>query len=188
MLPDSILYALNFSKFSCGGMPPDPPRRNVLHTLHVYPKVVILSTFDCAREQIEKAQQKQKRQHDKHSKDPGFKVGDRVFVYMPASRCGESYKFSKPFKGPFCITSVYNNGADLKSIAKPRSKPIRVAFNRIRRCPKEMQNSEDIRSDTEDADDFEEENNESEVPSWSGRLRSRPVLHSEDAGPKEGEM
>jgi len=51
-----------------------------------------------------------------------------------------------------------------------------------------MQNSEDIRSDTEDADDFEEENNESEVPSWSGRLRSRPVLHSKDAGPKEGEM
>jgi len=39
-----------------------------------------------------------------------------------------------------------------------------VAFNRIRRCPKEMQNSEDTRSDPEDADYFEEENNKSEVP------------------------
>jgi len=39
-----------------------------------------------------------------------------------------------------------------------------VAFNRIRRCPKEIQNSEDIRSDSEDEDDFEEKNNESEVP------------------------
>ena len=91
------------------------------------------AAWDCAREQIKKAQQKHKRQHDKHSKDPGFKVGDRVFFYMPALRCGESYKFSKPFKGPFCITSVYNNGADLKSVTKPRSKPIRMAFNQIRR-------------------------------------------------------
>ena len=49
-----------------------------------------------------------------------------------------------------------------------------------------MQNSEDIRSDTEVADNFEEENNESEVPSWNGRLRSRPVLHSEDAVLKRG--
>jgi len=33
----------------------------------------------------------------------------------------------------------------------------KVALNRIRRCPKEMQNTEDTRSDSEDADNVEEE-------------------------------
>jgi len=38
-----------------------------------------------------------------------------------------------------------------------------MAFSWIRRCPKEMQNFEDTRSDLEDADDFKEESDESEV-------------------------
>ena len=55
------------------------------------------TAWDCAREHIKKVQQKQK-QHDKHARDPGFQLGDVVFVYMPASRQGEAYKFSKPLK------------------------------------------------------------------------------------------
>jgi len=43
LLPDSILSTY-FSKFSCGGMPPNPPRRSVLCTLFVYPKVTIFVT------------------------------------------------------------------------------------------------------------------------------------------------
>ena len=34
-------YSTYFSKFSCGGMPPDPPGRSVLRTLLVYPQVII---------------------------------------------------------------------------------------------------------------------------------------------------
>ena len=84
--------------------------------------------------------------------------GGRQSIHQYASlKMWRILQVSKPFKGPFCITSVYNNGVDLRSIDKPRSKPIWVAFNRIRWCPKEMQNSEDTRSDSEDADDFEEE-------------------------------
>jgi len=50
-----------------------------------------------------------------------------------------------------------------------KSKSIQVTLNRIRRNPKQMQNA---RSDSEDADNFKEEGDESEVSSWSGRLRS----------------
>jgi len=91
---------------------------------------------------------------------------------MPVSRCGEAYKFSKPFKCPFCITSLYNNGAELKSIDKLRSKSIQVALNRIRRCPEEMQNAEDTRSNSqsEDADNVEEEGDESRVSLCSGQV------------------
>ena len=53
------------------------------------------AAWDCAKGEIKKAQQRQKRQHDKH------------LNVLAASRCGEAYKFPKPFKGPFCITSLY---------------------------------------------------------------------------------
>ena len=44
--------------------------------------------------------------------------------------------FSKPFEEPIRIISLYDNGANLKSIDKSKSKVIRVALNRMRKCPK----------------------------------------------------
>jgi len=44
--------------------------------------------WNCAREQIKKAQKRQKQQHGKYAKDPDFRVGERIFVYMPASGQG----------------------------------------------------------------------------------------------------
>ena len=41
------------------------------------------AAWKLAREQVQKAHW-QKTQHDRHARDPGFRVGDRVFVLMPA--------------------------------------------------------------------------------------------------------
>ena len=153
--------------------------------------------WSCAREQIKKAQKRQKQQHDRHAKDPNFQVGDRVFVYMPAAGQGEAYKFAKKFQGPFRIMAMYDNGVELQNINKPGSKHIRVALNRVRRCPKEIK---DLDEETENTDVTEEQftgdNEESEsgtneqapvelqdgdISPWKGRLRSRQISHSEDA-------
>ena len=71
--------------------------------------------WDCARNHIKIAQRRQKQQHDRLAKDPGFKVGERVFVYMPAAEQGEAYRLAKKFRGPFCILAIYNNGLKLAS-------------------------------------------------------------------------
>ena len=47
-------------------------------------------------------------------------------------------EFAKKFEGPFQITAMYDNGVEVKNISKPRSKKIRVALNRVRKCPKEI--------------------------------------------------
>jgi len=52
-------------------------------------------------------------------------------VYMPTSRQREGSKFSEPFDGPFEVLSLFDNGAELKNINKPRSEVIRVGLNRI---------------------------------------------------------
>ena len=130
-------------------------------------------------------------------------MGERVFVYMPAAGQGEAYKFAKRFQGPFRITTLYDNGVELKNISKPGSKPIRVALNRVRRCPKEMK---DTTEESGNIDIPEEQGMEDEAPHtdsgqkpgvtqlndqaspWEGRLRTGRIPHSEDTEPKEGEM
>ena len=55
---------------------------------------------------------------------------------MPAEKSGQAYKFAKPFRGPYRVEKTYENGADVRMVEKPGDKPIRVAFNRLRHCPK----------------------------------------------------
>ena len=69
-------------------------------------------------------------QHDKHTKNADF--------CMPATKTGPLRKLARPFKGPYRVVVLHPNGADLHLIEKPRSEPIRVALNRLRRCPTEV--------------------------------------------------
>ncbi len=83
-----------------------------------------------------------KTQHDCRAKDPGFQVGDRVFVFMPGEKLGKAHRLARPFKGPYRIVAMYDNGAEVKLIDKPRNPTIRVALNRVRWCPSEIQDTE----------------------------------------------
>ena len=55
------------------------------------------SAWKLAQENLQKAQKKQKYQHDKRARNTKFTVGDRVFVYMPAIRNGPAYKLTRPY-------------------------------------------------------------------------------------------
>ena len=63
------------------------------------------AAWKLAREQVQKAQRR-KTQHDRHARDPGFHVGDRVFVLMPAKRQRKAHKFARPFGGPYRIVAM----------------------------------------------------------------------------------
>ena len=91
--------------------------------------------WEIARTSIKKAQRRQKQQHDRKARDPKFVIGDRVFVYMPASKSSQAYKFAKPFEGPYRIIAMYDNGADVRLVDRPTAPPIRVALDRLRHCP-----------------------------------------------------
>ena len=91
-----------------------------------------------AHRHVQKAQQQQKKYHDRRAKDPGFRIGDRVFVYMPALKQGKAHKFAKPFRGPYRIVTLFPNGAEVQLIDKPQLETIRVSLNCVRRCPKEI--------------------------------------------------
>ena len=68
----------------------------------------LASAWELAQAQVHKAQCKQKWQHNCHNQNPGFKVGDRVFVYMLAKCLGKAYKFARPFKRPYRILTMFD--------------------------------------------------------------------------------
>ena len=153
--------------------------------------------WSTAKSTLEKAQGRQKQQHDKSAQNAEFQVGEQVFVLMPALRSGPAYKLSRPYKGPYRILRLYPNGADLQSIEHPWAQTIRVALNRGRRFPqpradeRETGNSDESNQnpdptfpDTEPPEPFPEvtaadtgvvEELPPQRPSsrWTGRLRPR---------------
>ena len=118
------------------------------------------TAWKTAQARIKEAQKKQKCQHDKKAKDPRVFEGDRVFVYSPAERSSKAYKFSRPFKGPYHVMKMLSSGAELSLIAEPTGPTIRVALNRLRRCPKEIVDGpaeDDVLEESDDQIDIEEE-------------------------------
>ena len=63
-------------------------------------------TWVLARKNIEKSQKAQKRSYDRKAKEPAFKQGERVFVYMPKEKASKAYKFARPFYGPYRVVEV----------------------------------------------------------------------------------
>ena len=63
---------------------------------------------------------------------------------MPGLKSGPGYKLSCPYKGPYRTVELYPNEADLCPIDHPRTKEIRVALNRLRRCLTEISTGRDI--------------------------------------------
>lgn len=96
------------------------------------------TAWESAQSKIKSAQQRQKHQYDKKARDPKVREGDRVFVYSPAEKITKAHKFSRPFKGPFRVKKVFDNGVELLKIGNPNSPSLRVALNRVRHCPKEI--------------------------------------------------
>ena len=64
----------------------------------------------------------------------------RAGLKLKPSKC----KLSCPYRGPYRIVELYPNGADLCPVDRPRMKEIRVALNRLRRCPAEISTGREI--------------------------------------------
>ena len=140
-----------------------------------------------ARQNIQKAQKQQKKQHDKKTRMPTFSVGDRVFVYMPAARSGKAYKLSRPFHGPFRIIAMHDNGVEVRRVDRPQDATIRVPFARLRVCsteipdvswPSKNSSERDAVAATTDTDTTTVEPQHVTPVSngagvWKGRLRAR---------------
>ena len=94
--------------------------------------------WELARQQVKKAQQRQRRNYDRTAGPVKLRVGDRVYLYIPTAKRGKAHKFARPFRGPYRVVHLYDNGADIRPVDKPQQATTRVSLNRLRKCPKEI--------------------------------------------------
>ena len=95
----------------------------------------LIEAWSLAQKQVHKAQKAHKKNYDRKTKDPAFRVDKRVFVYMPGDKSSKAYKLSQPFHGPFRMTEVLDAGVVVCPVDRPQEQSIRVALNRMRHCP-----------------------------------------------------
>ena len=131
------------------GRDPNLPSQEVLSTpvergytdLNSYREELVLGlgeAWDLARSNVKKAQKRQKKNYDRTLKDVPLKVGDRVFLFVPAMKQGKAHKFARPYRRPYRVVELYANGADIRPVDRPQQSTIRVSLNRLRKCPSEM--------------------------------------------------
>ena len=91
--------------------------------------------WELAQQNMQRAQWCQEQYYDGKSKSISYRVGDRMFVYMPAAIQGTDWKFAKPFHGPSRILDVTETNASVRPVDRPQDAPIFISLNRVRRCP-----------------------------------------------------
>lgn len=96
--------------------------------------------WSFARDNIQKAQRKQKQQYDRKSKLLDLKVGDRVMVYFPNVVRGKAWKFARPFYGPYVMVSLTPTNVEVRLVDRPSDNTIFVALDRVRPCYAQMTN------------------------------------------------
>ena len=103
--------------------------------------VGLTESWKQAKQNVCKAQTKQKKYYDHRSKEIDFKVGERVMVYMPQEAQGKNHKLALPYHGPYRILEVQTNCLLLRPVDKPDMQAILVSMDRVTRCPKELPNT-----------------------------------------------
>ena len=100
--------------------------------------VGLTESWKQAKQNVCKAQTKQKKYYDHHSKEIEFKIGERVMVYMPQEAQGKDRKLALPYHGPYRILEVQTNCLLVRPVDKPDMQAILVSMDRVVRCPKEL--------------------------------------------------
>ena len=96
--------------------------------------VALSEARELAVKLIRKAQQRYKKQYDKRSAPSQLRVGDWVFVYFPQEESGRMRKLSRPWFGPYRITSRDDPDVTVTRVYSPKD-PIQVHLTRVAPCP-----------------------------------------------------
>ncbi|KAH3789640.1 hypothetical protein DPMN_167825 [Dreissena polymorpha] len=126
---------------------------------------------------------RQKQIHDRRAFYETFEVGDKVYVYFPVKRVGNSSKLTSFWKGPFNVRGKLSDVLNEIDCVRDRNNQV-VHCDRVRKCRSQLLSGEDGlgKSDDEDECLVENEIQENDRPSSDtedvsrfGRKRKPPV-------------
>lgn len=97
--------------------------------------VSLSSARDLALKQIQKAQATYKGYYDQKTRETGIRVGDWVLVHFPQEESGWNRKLSKPWHGPYRVTSRRDPNVTCTKVYFPHHGDIHIHQSRMCPCP-----------------------------------------------------
>ena len=84
---------------------------------------------------IQKAQNHYKEKYDQRSQDSTLRVGDWVLVKFPQEESGCWRKLSRPWRGPYRVTSLDSPDVTVTKVYRPEDGPLQIHLSRVQPCP-----------------------------------------------------
>jgi len=98
--------------------------------------ILSLSTAGAlAGKSILKSQECQKTDYDKRTKSSKFRLGEWVLIHFPQDETGKQCKLSRPWHGPYRITSCDDPDITAVKVFFPTDPFIQVHQSRVIKCP-----------------------------------------------------
>ena len=102
-------------------------REELIHTLSTARKTAL--------DTIRKAQRRYKKLYDRRSTRCSYRVGQWVLIHFPSEETGRLRKLSRPWRGPYRITSCNETNITAVKVYFPRENSIQVYQLRVKPCP-----------------------------------------------------
>ena len=93
------------------------------------------SACELAAKSIQAAQRKYKRQFNKKARPTSFKIGSWVLVLFPHELTGKNRKLSRPWHGPYRVTSIDGPDISVSKVYFPQDGNIQVHQSCVKLCP-----------------------------------------------------
>ena len=94
-----------------------------------------------AKERIKHAQEAQKVQYDRYTKDPEHRFGERVMVHNPGEVRGSTWRLAQPNLRTYRVLCLIPSKAEVVLIDIPKEPTIFVALNCVQRCYEELRDT-----------------------------------------------
>ena len=116
-------------------LPPQPAEGVDLADYREELVMSLATARDLAVQSIKAAQSRYKKQYDKRAGVVDMRVGDWVFVRFPQDETGKQRKLSRPWRGPFRITSCNDPDVTVVKVYYPEEGPLQIHQTRVCPCP-----------------------------------------------------
>ena len=111
-----------------------PPTRSTLLDVTDYREKVTMA-LSTARGIAVKNIQKAQSQYDCKAKSFGYQLGEWVLVRFPVEESGRNQKLSRPWHGPYRVTSINNPDMAVSKVYFPQDRQITIHQSRVKHCP-----------------------------------------------------
>ena len=97
--------------------------------------ITLSSARETALETIRKAQKRYKTSYDCKADHYSYRVSDWVLIRFPSEETGHLRKLSRPWHGPYRVTSCNETNVTATKVYFPCEDPIQVHQLRVKPCP-----------------------------------------------------